>query len=83
MNLLQAHPSSALRSLPSARTLALMALLVQAPEPRVDQCRAGYEPVEPNPNTGAGWFESSFELGRGLLVLEGLPGEADWNHHAA
>ena len=82
MNLLQAHPSSVLRSLPSARTLALMALLVQAPEPRVDQCRAGYEPVEPDANTGAGWFESSFELGRGLLVLEGLPGEADQNHHA-
>ena len=82
MNLLQAHPSSVLRSLPSSRTLALMALLVQAPEPRVDQCRAGYEPVEPDANTGAGWFESSFELGRGLLVLEGLPGEADQNHHA-
>ena len=84
MNHLQPPPSPALRSLPSARTLALMALYVQAPEPRADQHREGFEPVETNAKTGgAGWYESSFELGRGLLVLEVLPGAGEWTPQAA
>ena len=83
MNHPQPHPSPALRSLPSARTLALMALWIQAPEPRADQRREDLEPVESNPNTGAGWYESSFELGRGLVVLEVLPGAGEWTFQAA
>ena len=72
------HTSSAvpLRGLPSARVLALMAMHLQAPEPRadlrvVDAMEARIDAA------GPGWFESSFELERGLQVVEGMIGLDD------
>lgn len=87
MNPLNPHPSPASRSLPSARTLALMAMQLhlgsQAPEPRADQRSAVVGSDPPCASVGAGWYESSFELGRGLLVLEVLPGAGEWTLQAA
>lgn len=87
MNHLQPHPSPAPRSLPSARALAQMALqlqlALQAGEPRADQRREARDAVDANQSAGAGWYESSFELGRGLLVLEVLPGAGEWAFQAA
>ena len=74
MNLLQAHPSSALRSLPSARTLALMALRLDSREPSAHPLAGAAMPADA---AGPGWFESSFELSRGLSVLEGTAGLVD------
>ncbi|MEO7152760.1 MAG: hypothetical protein ABIX46_13765 [Burkholderiaceae bacterium] len=63
--------------LPSARVLARMALLLDD--------AALHEPL-PTPldaaaamAAGPGWFESSFELERGLQVLEGAPCGIDWD----
>ena len=68
-----------LRGLPSARALALMAqqLRCAADELRADQRHDGVDPIGTTDACGPGWFESSFELGRGLLVLEGPAGLAD------
>lgn len=68
------------RSLPTARALAVMALQEVTPNPRPDQRPDDGDP-EPRIAGGPGWFDSSFELGRGLIVLEGLPAQpslAEW-----
>ena len=67
--------------LPSARALALMAMRVdsrgQRADPAIDVA-AGAD------TAGPGWFESSFELGRGLSVFEGSVALADeWLRLAA
>ena len=38
----------------------------------------------PDPSTGPGWYDSSWELRRGLVVREGLPADArlhEWLEH--
>ena len=60
--------------LPSARALALMALRLDTRETRADLLADAAAKTDA---AGPGWFESSFELGRGLSVLEGSTGLAD------
>ena len=78
MNSLQTFSVAPLRGLPSARVLALMAMHLQAPEPRADLRVADVFDTRVDA-AGPGWFESSFELERGLQVVEGTVGlAAEW-----
>ncbi|MEO6407449.1 MAG: hypothetical protein ABIO45_01680 [Burkholderiaceae bacterium] len=75
MNHLSPTPMSSLQNgLPSARALALMALRLDSRELRTDPLAGASASADA---AGPGWFESSFELGRGLSVLEGSAGLAD------
>ena len=79
MNSLHTASAIPLRGLPSARVLALMAMHVQSPEPRADLRVADSVDAVRVDTAGPGWFESSFELERGLLVVEGTFGlAAEW-----
>ena len=77
MNTLHIASATPLRGLPSARVLALMAMHLQAPEPRADLRIADGLGAARVDTAGPGWFESSFELGRGLQVVEGTVGLVD------
>ncbi len=70
------HTCSAtpIRGLPSARVLALMAMHLHAPEARADLRVGGGLEASRDDAAGPGWFESSFELERGLQVVEGTLG---------
>ena len=64
-------------NLPSARALALLARRAADPARRQDTGTGDAADAERTCEAaGPGWFDSSFELGRGLLVLEGLPANA-------
>ena len=62
--------------LPSARTLARMALLLDDAMP-IPPCSVPIDDAAALA-AGPGWFESSFELERGLQVFEGAPAGIDW-----
>ncbi len=64
-------------NLPSARALAAMARRAADPARREPAGAADEGDAEHVLEAGGpGWFDSSFDLGRGLLVLEGLPANA-------
>ena len=69
------------RAVVSLRTLRALRL---ADDDRVDGCLAEAQvaarEMEPQ---GPGWFDSSWEPGRGLEVSEGLPGDAWLNEWLA
>lgn len=65
----------------SLRTLRALRL---ADDERVDGCLAEAQVAAPEMEPqGPGWFDSSWELGRGLEVREGLPGDARLNEWLA
>lgn len=75
MNPSHTSASTLHRSLPSARTLAAMVLLEVTPNPRPDQRPDDGDPQARSAG-GPGWFDSSFDIERGLVVVEGLPADA-------
>lgn len=54
--------------------------LIAPPVARHESWRRGLDQLPPNddaePTKGPGWFDSSWDLVRGLEVREGLPGDA-------